>query len=228
MEPLSEIKDNLRRTNRGEVAELRQQVGDPAVHRGAHRAVHRHAWSSCAWPARSPPDQLAHKVERLALEVVERDQIVHQPLGVHPAQRVAADAELTGIVRDDHRAIEKAMLADTAPERPFGGDLGRIGSDLEPVEAEGCEMGAPGWLVGEVLDLVHREPVDHRAGQSVLAHVGEGVGVDEVVLVAGAQGRQEVTTALGEAGREEGEAIVAELRRDPRCGRHAGPRCHRP
>ena len=107
-----------------------------------------------------------------------------------------ADAELAGVVGDDHGAVEQAVLADAAPERPFSGDLDRVRGD--------------------------REPVDHRPGEGVLAHVGERLGVDDAVAVAGAQDRQEIAAALGEAGREEGEAVVAELGGDAVAGAMPG------
>ena len=104
------------------------------------------------------------------------------------------------------------MLPQSAPSVAILTGSGATASRSRP---SALEVRAPGRLVGEALDLVRREPVDHRPGESVLAHVGERFGVDDVVAVAGAQDRQEVAAALGGAGREEGEAVVAELGGDP-------------
>jgi hypothetical protein len=97
-----------------------------------------------------PPDQLADQIDRQPLAVVERDQLVHQALGMHPAEGMGAYSELTGIVGDDDRALEQAVAADTAPERAFGRDLDRGRGDLEPGDAERLEVALPGRPVGEV------------------------------------------------------------------------------
>ena len=49
---------------------------------------------------------------------------------VDPAQRVSADVELTGVITDDNGVTEVSMIDHAAPQRPFGGDLHRIGVDL--------------------------------------------------------------------------------------------------
>ena len=55
---------------------------------------------------------------------------------------------------------------------------------------------------------------DHRPGQCPLAHVGQRLGVDHVVAVAGAQHLEEVQPALRAGGGEGGEVVVAELGAD--------------
>ena len=72
-----------------------------------------------------PPDQLADQVDRQPLAVVERDQLVHQPFGMHPAQRMGAYSKLTGIVGDDDDFVEQTVLMDAAEERAFGRYLDR-------------------------------------------------------------------------------------------------------
>jgi hypothetical protein len=49
-------------------------------------------------------------------------------------------------------------------------------------------------------------------GQRAFAHVGERLGVDDVVVVAGAQQREEVEAALRDGGAEPSEVRVADLR----------------
>ena len=75
--------------------------------------------------------------------VGEGVELVDQPLGMDPAQGVAADLELAGIVADDHRVAEQAVRLDAAPQRAFGGDQHGIGRDLERRDAEPVEMGLP-------------------------------------------------------------------------------------
>lgn len=53
-----------------------------------------------------------------------------------PAERVMSDIELTGIVTDDDRPVEKAARFDALPERAFAGDKQRIG---RTVSAARCQ-----------------------------------------------------------------------------------------
>lgn len=57
----------------------------------------------------------------------------------------------------------------------------------------------------------HPSSSDHRAGEMTLAHIGQGLGIDDIVLVAGAQQLQEILAALGKRRCEEGETIIADL-----------------
>src|SRR5881227_1949320 len=50
-----------------------------------------------------PPDQPADVGLRALMQVGERVQLVHQAFGMDPAQGVAPDVELPGIVADDDR-----------------------------------------------------------------------------------------------------------------------------
>ena len=72
----------------------------------------------------------------------------------------------------------------------------------------------PGHLVGEALVGMGGQLRDYGAGQAALAHVGERLGVDHVVGVAGPQDLEEIQPALGRGGGERGEVVVAELGAD--------------
>ena len=123
-----------------------------------------------------------------------------------------ADIELAGVVTDDHGIGQKAMRLDAAPQRPFGGDHGRIGSDLESGDAEPIEMCTPGRLIGEELIRMFGQAGDHRCGKRAVAHIGQRLGIDDVITMAGAQQLQEIETALRIRGAEPGEVCVADLR----------------
>ena len=85
------------------------------------------------------------------MPVGEGVELMHEPLGMDPAQAVAADIELAAIVADDGGVGEQPVRLDAAPERPLGRDQPRIGRDLEGGDAEPVKMGPPCRLVGEVL-----------------------------------------------------------------------------
>ena len=50
-----------------------------------------------------------------ALLIGERIQLMDQPLGVYPAQRVRTDGELAGLVAQHHGAAQEAVRLDAAP-----------------------------------------------------------------------------------------------------------------
>src|SRR5260370_15937529 len=101
-----------------------------------------------------PPDQMAYPLLCRAVLVGESVEFVNETLGMHPAQGMAADLELAGIIADDDGVVEEAMRRDAAPERAFGGDLHRIGVDLERRDADPSEMRQPRCPVGKALAVV--------------------------------------------------------------------------
>lgn len=58
------------------------------------------------------------------------------------------------------------------------------------------------------------QPCDHRPGQSAIMHIGQRLGIDDVIGVAGTQQIKEVQPALAGAGAEPGEVVVADLGAD--------------
>ena len=128
-----------------------------------------------------------------------------------PAQGVVIDRELPGVVGQDHGVGQQPMRLDRAPQRAFGGDADWVGRDLQVGDAELPEVIQPRRLAGEVLVGMIGQLGDDRAGQGAPAHVGQGLGVDDVVAVAGPQHLQEVQPALRGGGREGREVVVADL-----------------
>ncbi len=124
---------------------------------------------------------------------------------------MVADIELAGIIADNHGVGQEAMGFDAAPQRSFGSDRHRIGSDFKAGDAELFEMGVPGRLIRKGAVGMFRQAVDHRGGQRTFAHVGERLVIDDVIVVAGAQQRKEVEAAFGGGGAEPGEKVVANL-----------------
>ena len=97
-----------------------------------------------------------------------------------------ADIELAGIVGDDHRLGEQAVGLDAAPQRRFGGDPHRIGQDREGGDAEPLQMDLPRRPISEVFVVMLGQQPDDRFGKRSAAHIGERLGVDHVVVMAGA------------------------------------------
>src|SRR5438876_802336 len=89
--------------------------------------------------------------------------------------------------------------------------------------AEPFEMRAPGRLIGKALVGMFDQAGDRMLGQGALAHVGERVGIDDVIAVAGAQQFEEVAAALRAGGAEPGEVRVADVRADAIRGLVASP-----
>jgi len=45
----------------------------------------------------------------------ERVEPMHQPFGMHPAQLVLSNVELTGIIADNHRLAQEAVVRHATP-----------------------------------------------------------------------------------------------------------------
>ncbi len=115
--------------------------------------------------------------------------------------------------RDDDRS-------DTAEQRP----------SVAIFTGLGCTSLADAEMVARPGDLVGKDPLpmlieflDDLAGEIAGAHVGERLGVDDIVAMAGAEQLQEVLAALGKRGPEK----RADLRGDAIPGAMERP-CHRP
>ena len=150
----------------------------------------------------------------LAVLIAEGVELVDQTLGMDPAQGMACDLELAGIIAEDDGVGQQAVRLDGAPQRAFGGQPWRIEPVLEVVDAEALEVVRPGLLVGEVLVGMVGQTGDGMLRQGALAHVGQRLGIDHIVGVAGAQQLQEVEAALGACRGEPGEVLVADLGAD--------------
>ncbi len=70
---------------------------------------------------------------RAALLVGEGLQLVHQALGMDPAQGMLADVELPGVVAEDNRVAQEPVGVHRSPQCALGGDTHRIGSRSEPM-----------------------------------------------------------------------------------------------
>jgi hypothetical protein len=81
-------------------------------------------------------------------------------------------------------------------------------------------VGVPGVVTGKAAGGMRDQASDHMGGQGAFTHVGERRGVDDVIVVAGAQQREKVEAALG-AG-QPGEVGVADLRAEAIRGFVAG------
>jgi SRSO17 transposase len=124
---------------------------------------------------------------------------VNETLGMNPAQAVLADIELTGVVTDDDGIGQKAMRLDAAPQGSFGSNHDGIGIDLESQDAKPVEMRSPGELIGEDLVRMFGQARDHRPGEGALAHIGQRLGIDDIIVMASGAQQIEEVAAVGVA-----------------------------
>lgn len=85
------------------------------------------------------PDLAAHPHLILAMSLIERDQLVHQPRGVDRAKGMEQDGELPGPVADDRQLGREPLLNQVAELRPLGGDAAMALAG----DPKGIEMGLP-------------------------------------------------------------------------------------
>src|SRR5215472_4556869 len=161
-----------------------------------------------------PPDQGANPLLGHASVLGECVELVDETLGMHPAQGMAPDIELPGVVTDDDSIVQKTMRLDGAEQGSLGGDAHRIGCDGKRGDAEPLKMRHPGLGIGKVPLRLGGEMVDDGSRQGTLAHIGESLLVENVVAVAGAQEFEKVEPAFGAGGAEPGEVVVPDLGAD--------------
>src|SRR5271167_1548597 len=103
------------------------------------------------------------------------------------------------------------MCLNTAPQRPFGGDLDRVGRDLQSGEAEPVEMRQPRGLISEPRLWSRRQNGDRRGRQAMLAHIAVSRIIEDVIGMSGTQQIEEVHAALRGPSSEPGEPFIADL-----------------
>ena len=99
---------------------------------------------------------------------------------MNPAERVVAEAELSGVVGEDDGAAEPILGAERPPQRGFAGHAHGIGVDPQFGQAERADMGRPLGLAGEFEHFCAAERVDDAVRQIGGAHIGRRRRVDRV------------------------------------------------
>src|SRR5271166_2209700 len=117
------------------------------------------------------PDETANAFLSRAMLIVERVQLMHQPLRVNPAQRMVANVELPGIVTQHNRVAQEFMRLDTAPQGALGGDPNRVWRGAQRGETEQLKVFLPRALIGETGLRFIPQPGDQRRGQAINPHV---------------------------------------------------------
>src|SRR5258708_30495018 len=142
------------------------------------------------------PDQRADAALGDAVLIREGVELVNEAFGMNPAQAVLTDIELAGVIADDDGVGQKAMHLDAAPQGALGRDQHRIRIDFERRDAEPIKMRGPGYMIGEESGRVLGEATDHRTGEGALAHIGQRLGIDDIITMARTQQFEEVAAAL--------------------------------
>src|SRR5712691_8007675 len=94
-----------------------------------------------------PPDERAQALLRRALKVGEGVELVDEALGMHPAQPMSTEIELSGVIADHRRRTQQTMRPHASPQGAFGGDGDRVVTALERGNAEPVEMPLPGLAI---------------------------------------------------------------------------------
>ncbi len=100
--------------------------------------------------------------------VGKRVELMHQPFGMDPAQRMATDIELSSIIAQHHRIAEEFVRLNAAPYGTLGGDPNRVGRDAQSGEAKPVEVRQPRSLIGEAQLRLRRQTGDQWRGQGML------------------------------------------------------------
>ena len=161
-----------------------------------------------------PPDHPPGDFDGVALPVVGGNELVDEALGVNPAQRVVADAELSGVVGEDDGAGEPILGAERAPQRAFAGHAHGIGGDPQLGQAERARD-APVHSASQANSRTSAlaERIDDAVRQIGRAHIGRRRRVDRVARRPAQEIAQEREARFARSGAERREPVGAELRR---------------
>ena len=130
---------------------------------------------------------------------------------MHPTQRVGTNSKLPGIVGDDHRVSDQAMMADGAPyaglcERPK-----RL--RVEDVDAMFGEMLEEWHPIGKPQRFMGVQPGSTGRVDLPVFHQRKSGSVENIVLVVAAQQGEEVQPRLRGRRAKGSEMLAADMRR---------------
>ena len=149
-------------------------------------------------------------------------QLVHQPFGMDPAQRVPAHRELPGIVAQHHGITQEVVRVDAAPDGAFGGDLHRVWRRAQNGEAKPVEMRRPCGLIGKGRFRLLSQPGDQGGGGVILSrgHAAEALAWTDRVMTRLGLTLNRTKTCLRDARQERFHFLGYSL--GPHCFRQTG------
>jgi hypothetical protein len=156
------------------------------------------------------PNQLAHGLDVLHLAGCSRHQFLQEPFGMDPTQGMSADTKLPGIVGDDHRVSNEAMMANGTPyaglcKWPKRFRVEDVDTMLGEMLEEGHLIGKPQWFMGV------QPGSKGRVDLPVFQQRESGV-VENIVLVVAAQQGEEVQPRLRGRRAKGCEMLAADVR----------------
>lgn len=155
------------------------------------------------------PDEIPQGFDMPYLAGCRRHQFVQQTFGVDPAQRMGADAELSGIVGDNHRIADQTMMADGAPDAGLGKRADYF--FVEDVDTIGGQILEKRNLIGKPPRLACVQPRQKGGVDLTVFQKGEGGIVENIVLIVAAQQGQKVQPRLRRRRAEGSEMFAADL-----------------
>ncbi|WP_261330486.1 hypothetical protein [Rhizobium leguminosarum] len=155
------------------------------------------------------PDKIPQGFDVFHLAGRRRHQLVQQPLGVDPAQRMGADAELSGIVGHDHRIADQTMMADGAPDAGLGKRADYF--LVEDVDTIGGQILEKRNLIGKAPRFTCLQMRQKGGVHLTVFQKGEGGIVENIILIVAAQQGQKVQPRLRQRRAEGGEMFASDL-----------------
>ena len=158
-----------------------------------------------------PPDQRLPNGNLSALFIGNGENLVDGAFRMDPTQCVVEHIELTGVIADDDRFLQKSVMHNASHQRALGRDLHRVGMNFQVGDAKRLQMVHPAFLIRKPSCRMARQHGYHLPGQVPLGHVGQGLGMDDIIAMAGPQDFEKISAAFGIGGRKPGKVIIADL-----------------
>src|SRR5690606_24853071 len=129
----------------------------------------------------------------------------------YSAQSMIADPELAGIVGDNDRVAQQAMMADRSPDASFPQHPDQ--RLVKDVDLSAHQVLAELQLVGKHLSFTRFQSVNKNRIRLAALLICKGGIIQNVVLIAAAQQREKVQPRLCRWGPKGGKMLAADLRR---------------
>ena len=149
-------------------------------------------------------------VGSLAVVIAGARQLFQVSFRMHPAQRMAAEPELFGIVAQDDGFGEFSIFKQCAPQRAFGDDRHRCWIHFALQDAQLVQRTMQSLLTVETRCWIILQQFDGCFGQFAFAHVVYRRRVDQIFGILAAQQLQEVKARFAVACGKISKLIIAD------------------
>ena len=143
-----------------------------------------------------PPDTPPDSALGFLMFDGDRDQLVDQSFGMHPAQGMPADFELPRAIGNNHHILQQPHGCNASPHGSLAGNTHWIGMFFDLVKTQTFKMRQPQFFIGKHVVSMFCQLINQLFWQAAIMHVIKRRNIDLIARIARPQELKEIQAAL--------------------------------